>query len=162
MHVDTWKHTQYKQHDTTVSIQICIQLHAAIGFHQCFRYTFVLACNYWVSRHFKITFKKISNLHLRNILSSPLTGQECSIYLASIHRCSYPGRPCRWRCWSRAQSGTLAVVSHSVCLWRLCESSHSCIWHNHTTGWLWSGNEIIHSISSVCVPGCKIEMAELL
>lgn len=52
--------------------------------------------------------------------------KRCFTHLASIHRCSYPGSPSRWRCWSRDQSGTVSVASHSVGRWMLCVSSHSC------------------------------------
>lgn len=68
------------------------------------------------------------------------------MYLASIHSCSYPGCPCRWRCWSMVQRGTVVVVSHRVCQWRLCESSHSCSWDNQ--GFRKHTNEIFYSISS--------------
>lgn len=50
------------------------------------------------------------------------------MYLASIHRCSYPVCPDRWHCWGRAESDTAVAASHRVCLWRLCESSHSWSW----------------------------------
>lgn len=72
--------------------------------------------------------------------------RERFMYLASIHSCSYPGCPHRWRCWSRVQSGMVVVVSHSVCQWRLCESNHSCSWDNQ--GFRNHMNEII-SVQSV-------------
>lgn len=86
---------------------------------------------------------------------------ECFIYLASIHSCSYPDCPYRWRCWSRVQSGKVAVAFHSVCQWSLCGSSRSCIWDNQIKRHLWFRNHmipIIYSISSFCVLKCKIEM----
>lgn len=59
-------------------------------------------------------------------ISNMILVLKCLMYLASIHRCSYPGCPDRWHCWGRAESDTAA--SHRVCLWRLCESSHSWSW----------------------------------
>lgn len=49
-------------------------------------------------------------------------------YLASIHRCSYPGRPGRWHCWGRAGCDRVVEGSRRLCHWMLCESSHSWSW----------------------------------
>lgn len=81
---------------------------------------------------------------------------KCFMYLASNHRCSYPGCPHRWRCWSRVQSDTVVVASHSFCQWRLCESSHSCSWDNQ--GFRNDINEINYKFSLQSVfTGVKFE-----
>lgn len=91
----------------------------------------------------KISIRK--SKHSKNI-SLLNWARKCFMYLASMHRCSYPGSPHRWRCWSRVQSGTAVAASHSVCRWRLCESSHSCSWDHQ--GFRHHMNEFTDSISS--------------
>lgn len=59
----------------------------------------------------------------------------------------------------------MAVASHSVCQWMLCESSRSCIWENQTKR-LDSALKVMiqksqDSIFSVCVLKCKMCKIEM-